>query len=132
MPEHQPIYSPYYEGTTYQYGFAYIGEATPEEQEYADGPYAFPSLDEQRRRIAETALREHVIVVEEFIDTYREDPLYERPALLELLTAWGNRPPTRLYLGDERVLKERSGEHFQLQADLGRGRLWDPITVAED
>lgn len=73
----------------------------------------FPSLDEQRDRIATLAKEHGCIVVKEFIESHGDELLWDRSGFTELVYFVAARYPALVIHAGEEYLNLRAGERFK-------------------
>lgn len=117
MNDYQSIYTNHYEGHTYRFAVAYLVDGTRMNALNPKKP--FPSLTEQRDRIAAFAQEHSSIVVKEFIETEGDEPLRNRAGFMELAVFVAHRFPALVMHAGEDTLNLRAGERYIFVRQLG-------------
>lgn len=111
MNDYKSIYTNHYEEFTYRFAVAYLVDGT--RMQMMDLSKPFPSLDEQRDRIAAFAKEHGCIVVEEFIESHGDELLWDRSGFTELVYFVAERYPALVIHAGEEYLNLRAGERFK-------------------
>lgn len=101
MTDYQSVYNNHYGGETYRFGVAYLRQ---EKEDYEPDFYAgrYPSLDEQRKIIADLAIKAQTIVIAEFVDNCGPIAVEDRLGLFRLLEFWERNSPASHVRGHRR------------------------------
>lgn len=112
MNDYKSIYSNRYEELTYRFAVAYLVDGTRMQMWDTEKP--FPSLDEQRDRIAAYAEEHGCIVVKEIIEYHGDELLWDRAGFTELVYFVAERHPAMVIHAGEDYLNLRAGERYKL------------------
>ena len=117
MTDYQSVYNNHYGGETYRFGVAYLRQ---EKEDYEPDFYAgrYPSLDEQRKIIADLAIKAQTIVIAEFVDNCGPIAVENRLGLFRLLEFWRETHPQVMFAATPDVLSFNTEENFAVKAKL--------------
>ena len=117
MTDYQSVYNNHYGGETYRFGVAYLRQ---EKEDYEPDFYAgrYPSLDEQRKIIADLSIKAQTIVIAEFIDNCGPIAVEDRLGLFRLLEFWRETHPQVMFAATPDVLSFNTEENFAVKAKL--------------